>query len=96
MAKVKEKERIVNTERKEQKKKKERKEQRLMYNRTPLDYQLIPLQKFCRPEVSVMILFKVLKGKKLQLYHARVSVTTEGEIKNFSEKQKLKEFTNTK
>ena len=67
-----------------------------MYNRTPLDYQLIPLQKFCRPEVSVMILFKVLKGKKLQLYHARVSVTTEGEKKNFSEKQKLKEFTNTK
>lgn len=56
MAKVTEKERIeTQTE----------KEQRTMYNRTPLDYQLIPLQKLCRPEVSGMILFKVLKGKKL-------------------------------
>ena len=55
MAKVTEKERIVNTE---------RKEQRTVYNRTPFDYQLIPLQKLCRPEVSGMILFKVLKGEK--------------------------------
>ena len=43
--------------------------------------------------------FKVLKGKNLQpriLYPARVSFIVEGEIKNFSDKQKLKEYSNTK
>ena len=44
-------------------------------------------------------IFKVLKGKKLQpriLYPARLSLRIEGEIKNFSDKQKLKEYSNTK
>ena len=43
--------------------------------------------------------FKVLKGKNLQpriLYPARVSFKIEGEIKNFFNKQKLKEYSNTK
>ena len=44
-------------------------------------------------------IFKVLTGKNLQpriLYPSRLSFRIEGEIKNFSEKQKLKESTNTK
>ena len=44
-------------------------------------------------------IFKVLKGKNLQprvLYPARISFNLEGEIKNFSNKQKLKEYSNTK
>ena len=44
-------------------------------------------------------IFKVLKGKNLQariLYTARLSFRIEGEIKNFSDKQKLKEYSNTK
>ena len=44
-----------------------------------------------------MIIFKILKGKILQpsvLYPARFSFRIEG--KNFSDKQKLKEFSNTK
>ena len=42
---------------------------------------------------------KVLKRKNLQpriLYPARISFKIEGEIKNFSNKQKLKEYSNTK
>ena len=44
-------------------------------------------------------IFKVLKGKNLQsilLYMARISFKIDGEIKNFSDKQKLREFSTTK
>ena len=44
-------------------------------------------------------IFKVLKGKNLQsrlLYPARISSKIDGEIKNFSDKQKLREFSTTK
>uniref|UniRef100_A0A8D1Z1P7 L1 transposable element RRM domain-containing protein n=1 Tax=Sus scrofa TaxID=9823 RepID=A0A8D1Z1P7_PIG len=44
-------------------------------------------------------IFKVLKGKNLQprvLFPARISFKLEGEIRNFSKKQKLKEYSNTK
>ena len=43
--------------------------------------------------------FKVLKGKNLQprlLYPARISFKTDAEIKSFSDKQKLREFSTTK
>ena len=43
--------------------------------------------------------FKVLKGKNLQpriLYPARISFKIEQEIKNFSNRQRLKEYSNTK
>ena len=42
---------------------------------------------------------KVLKGKNLQpklLYPARISFTFDGEIKSFTDKQKLREFSTTK
>ena len=41
----------------------------------------------------------VMNGKNLQprlLYPARLSLRFEGEIKSFTEKQKLREFSNTK
>ena len=44
-------------------------------------------------------IFKVLKGENLQsrlLYPARVLFTVDGEIKSFSDKQKLREFSPTK
>ena len=44
-------------------------------------------------------IFKVLKGKSLQprlLYLARISFKMDGEIKSFSDKQKLREFNSTK
>ena len=44
-------------------------------------------------------IFKVLKGKNLQprlLYPARISFKIDGEIKCFSNKQKLREFSTTK
>ena len=43
--------------------------------------------------------FKVLKGENLQprlLYPARISLKIDGEIKSFSDKQKLREFSTTK
>ena len=44
-------------------------------------------------------IFKVLKGKNLQprlLYLARISFKSDGEIKRFSDKQKLRELNTTK
>ena len=44
-------------------------------------------------------IFKVLKGKNLQprlLYPASISFKIDGEIKSFSDKQKLREFSTTK
>ena len=44
-------------------------------------------------------LLKAMKGKELQpklLYPARISFRFEGEIKSFTEKQKLREFNTTK
>ena len=44
-------------------------------------------------------IFKVMKGKNLQprlLYPARISLRFDGEIKTFTDKQKLREFSITK
>ena len=44
-------------------------------------------------------IFKALKGKNLQprlLYLGRISFKIDGEIKSFSDKQKLREFSSTK
>ena len=44
-------------------------------------------------------IFKVIKGKNLQqrlLYLARISFRFDGEIKSFTDKQKLREFSTTK
>ena len=88
-AEVRDKERILKAE---------REKQRLSYKGTPIRLS---------PDFSTELqarrerqdIFKVLKGKNLQpriLYPARLSFRIEGEIKNFSDKQKLKEYSNTK
>ena len=44
-------------------------------------------------------MFKVMKGKNLQptlLYPARISLRFDGEIKTFTDKEKLREFSTTK
>ena len=44
-------------------------------------------------------IFKVMKGKNLELrllYPARISLRFDGEIKTFTDKQKLREFSTTK
>ena len=44
-------------------------------------------------------IFKMMKGKKLQprlLYPERISFSSDGEIKTFTDKQKLREFSTTK
>ena len=44
-------------------------------------------------------ILKVVKGKNLQpriLYQARISFRFDGEIKSFTDKQKLREFSTTK
>ena len=44
-------------------------------------------------------IFKLMKGKKLQpriLYPARISFGYDGEIKGFTNKQKLRQFSTTK
>ena len=44
-------------------------------------------------------IFKVMKGKNLQprlLYPSRISFRFDGEIKTFTDKQKLREFSTTK
>ena len=91
MAKAKDKERIPKAA---------REKQSINYKATPIrlsaDYQLtetLPVQREWKD------IFKVLKGKNLQpgiLYPARMSLEIEGEIKYFSNKQKLKEYCNTK
>ena len=58
-------------------------------------------QNLCRPEWNGKIDLKHWKGKgkNLQLrllYLARISFKTDGEIKSFSDKQKLREFSTTK
>ena len=90
MAKVKDKERILKVA---------REKQSVNYKGTPIrlsaDFSTETLQ--ARREWQDIL--KVLKGKNLQpriLFPARISFKIEREIKNFSNKQKLKEYSNTK
>lgn len=63
--------------------------------RLPADFSAETLQ--ARREWHDIL--NVMKGKNLQprlLYPARLSFRFEGEIKTFTDKQKLREFSNTK
>uniref|UniRef100_A0A8D1N3G5 L1 transposable element RRM domain-containing protein n=1 Tax=Sus scrofa TaxID=9823 RepID=A0A8D1N3G5_PIG len=90
MAKVNDKERILKAA---------REKQNVTYKGTPIwlstDFSTETLQ--ARREWQEI--FKVLKGKNMQpriFYPARISTKIEGKIKIFSNKQKLKEYSNTK
>ena len=89
MAKVKDKERILKAA---------REKQNVTYKGTPIrlsaDFSTETLQ--ARREWQDIL--KVLRGKNVQpriLYPARISFKIEGEIRIFSNKQKLKEYSNT-
>ena len=52
-----------------------------------------------RSEHHIQDIFKVLKGKNIQprlLHPAKISFKIDGEIKSFSDKQKLRDFSTTK
>ena len=76
-----------------------REKQQITYKGTPIrltaDFSAETLQ--ARREWHGI--FKVMKGKNLQprlLYPARISFRFDGEIKSFTVKQKLREFSTTK
>uniref|UniRef100_A0A8D1KDA3 L1 transposable element RRM domain-containing protein n=1 Tax=Sus scrofa TaxID=9823 RepID=A0A8D1KDA3_PIG len=90
MAKVKDKERILKAA---------REKQSVNYEGTPIRLSADFSTETLQTRREWQDIFKVLKGKNLQpriLYPARISFKIEGEIKNFSNKQKLKEYSNTK
>ena len=90
LTEIKHKERILNAAREKQQVTYKRKPRQL-----PVDLSAETLQ--ARREWQYI--FKVLKGKNLQprlLYLARISFKIDGEIKRFSDKQKLREFSTTK
>uniref|UniRef100_A0A8D1XZ75 L1 transposable element dsRBD-like domain-containing protein n=1 Tax=Sus scrofa TaxID=9823 RepID=A0A8D1XZ75_PIG len=90
MAKFKDKERIL---------KEAREKQRINYKGTPIRLSSDLSTETLHARREWQDIFKVLKGKNLQpriLYPARISFEIEGEIKNFSPKQKRKEYNNTK
>ena len=76
-----------------------REKKQIIYIRTPIrllaDFSAETLQ--VRSECHDIL--NLMKGKHLQprlLYSARLSLIFEGEIKTFTDKQKLREFSNTK
>ena len=89
---------LKKTKHKERVLKAAREKQQVTYNRNPIHLQLIFQQKL-QARKEWQNIFKVLKRKYLQprfLYLARISFKTDGEIKSFSDKQKLREFSTTK
>ena len=90
MAKIKDKEKLLKTA---------REKGQTTYKGTPIrltaDFSAETLQ--ARTEWHDIL--KVMKGKDLQLrvlYPKRISFRFEGEIKSFTDKQKLREFSTTK
>ena len=90
LAKIKDKEKLLKAARKKQQK---------IYKGTPIrltaDFSAETLQ--VRREWHDIL--KVMKGKNLHprlLYPARISFRFDGEIKSFTDKQKLREFSTTK
>ena len=90
LAKIKDKEKLLKAA---------REKQQITYKGTPIrltaDFSAETLQ--ARREWHDI--FKVMKGKNVQprlLYPARISFRFNGEIKSFTDKQKLREFSTTK
>ena len=76
-----------------------REKQRVNYKGTPIRLSADFSTEILQARREWQDIFKVLKGENLQpriFYSARLSFRIEGEIKNFSDKQKLKEYSNTK
>ena len=76
-----------------------REKQQVTYKGNPIHLTADLSAETCRPEGNGRIYLKYWKGKNLQprlLYPARISFKIDGEIKSFSDNQKLREFSTTK
>ena len=88
--KIKHKERILKTT---------REKQQVTYKGNPIHWTADLSAETLQARREWQDIFKVLKGRNIQtrlLYPARISFKIEGEIKSFSDKQKLREFSTTK
>ena len=75
-----------------------REKQQVTYKGNPIHLTADLLAETLQARREWQDIFKVLKGKNLQprfLYLARISFKIDGEIKSFSDKQKLREFSTT-
>ena len=93
LTKIKHKEKILKETREKQKKKKK------TYKGTPIRLTADISAETLQARREWQDIFKVMKGKNLQprlLYPARISFRFDGEIKTFTDKQKLREFSTTK
>ena len=90
LTKIKHKERIL---------KEAREKQQVTYKGNPICIRADRSAETLQARREWQSIFKVLKGKNLQprlLYPPRISFKYEGEIKSFTDKQKLREFSTTK
>ena len=90
LSKIKNKENILKTA---------REKQQISYKGIPIRLTADLSVQTLQARTEWQEIFKVIKGKNLQprlLYPARISFSFEGEIKTFSDREKLKEFSTTK
>ena len=90
---------LTETKHKERILKAAREKQQVPYKGNPIHLTADLSAEMLQARKEWQDIFKVLKGKNLQprlLYPARISFKIEGEIKSFSDKQKLREFITTK
>ena len=76
-----------------------REKQQITYKRIPIRLTADLSAETLQVRREWQDIFKVMKGKNLQprlLYPARISFRFDGEIKTFTDKQKLREFSTTK
>ena len=90
---------LTKTKHKERILKAAREKQQVTYKGNPIYFTADLSAETLQTRREWQDIFKVLKGKNLQprlLYLARISFKIDGEIKSFSDKQKLREFSTTK
>ena len=90
---------LTKTKHKERKLKAAREKQQVTYKGNPIRFTADLSAETLQARREWQDIFKVLEGKNLQprlLYLARISFTLDGEIKRFSDKQELREFSTTK
>ena len=90
LAKIKDKEKLLTAA---------REKRQITYKGTPIKLTADFLAETLQARREWQDMFKVMKGKNLQprlLYPARISFRFDGEIKTFTGKQKLREFSTTK
>ena len=76
-----------------------REKQQITYKGIPIRLRADLSEETLQARRELQDIFKVMKGKNLQprlLYPARISFRFDGEIKTFTDKQKLTEFSTTK